>query len=151
MATLRRGKCHLLRPRWRRFKLRTRARLTRYLSGTYEVLIQCTRQAFAKVEAGQAPIAWFFSHCKAHSGRDKYISWHWTAFAILAMFLPLFKRPYTFTFLCNWQACHYSLSLLQSLDFTSQSLRNLNWKSHSLLKRSFIDVPVVWGPSSFLF
>ena len=49
--------------------------LIRSLPGTYEVLIQCTRQAFSKGEAGQAPIAWFVSHCKAHSGRDKYISW----------------------------------------------------------------------------
>ena len=34
-----------------------------------------TYEAFSKGKAGQAPIAWFVSHCKAHSGRDKYINW----------------------------------------------------------------------------
>ena len=49
--------------------------LIRYLSGICAVFTQYTYQAFAKGEAGQAPIAWFVSHCKAHSGRDKYINW----------------------------------------------------------------------------
>ena len=43
---------------------------------TYQVLIRYLSSVLARLlpKAGQAPIAWFFSHCKAHSGRDKYIS-----------------------------------------------------------------------------
>ena len=58
-----------------RYLLGTYQVLIVYLSGTFQVLTQYTYQAFAKGEAGQAPIAWFVSHCKAHSGRDKYINW----------------------------------------------------------------------------
>ena len=102
MAMLRGDKCHLLMRPWRRFTARSRGQtfpsilirylpdtcqllirclpgtyevLTWYLSGTHGVFTHYTYQAFAKGKAGQAPIAWFVSHCKAHSGRDKYINW----------------------------------------------------------------------------